>query len=458
MNYILLILGTSFLSFCLTLIIRRLALRANIVDNPLLAPERKKHAFPVPLLGGIAPFLSFFLGVFFLVQFSPNFLIAYWVKNLVGIFLGATLIMIGGFFDDIRWIQKRRVIFLFPVMATILVIASGVGIEFVTHPFGGILNLTRFEVPLFWLHDTLFKITLLADLFTFVWLLGMGYTTKILDGLDGLVSGLTVIGASIILLFSLSGKFFDPTLAMLAALLLGSFLGFLFFNWHPAKIFLGEGGSLLSGFLLGSLAILSSSKIAVTFLVMGLPIVDLFLVILSRWIVEKKSPFTTADRKHFHFRLIDQWKLSVRKAVLFYLTLAIILGATILLFQVDFFRSEYTTLEINETPIRVQMVKSQKDMAHGLSGRENLSGDEGMLFVYEKEVIPRFWMKDMKFSIDIIWIRLDRVIDYDENVPVPPQDTTLPTYSPDAPITHVLEVNAGFVKKNGIKIGDEVQF
>ncbi len=456
MFYISLLFASFLLSFLLSLAIRRLSARAGFVDNALFDPERKKHLSPIPLLGGIAPFLIFFLGIIFLIQFSENLLSSYWLKNIVGIFFSATIIMIGGFFDDAKWIQKRKILFLFPMVAVIMVIASGVGIEFITSPFGGVLDLTQYTIPLFWFHGALFKITILSDLFTFFWLLGMSYTTKILDGLDGLVSGITVIGSGILLLFSLSQKYFDPTLATLATLLLGSFLGFLILNWHPAKIFLGEGGSLLAGFLLGVFAILSSSKIAVTLLVMGIPIVDLLIVIFWRRVLEKKSPFKTADRKHFHFRLIDSWHLSVRKAVFFYWTLAFIFGITILLFQVNFFRGEFISLKIGETYIQAEVVRYADDMARGLGGRKKLSGDEGMLFVYPHETIPKFWMKNMNFPIDILWIRNGKIVDFSENIPVEPIGEKLPIYSPNAPITNVLEVNAGFVKKNSIQKGDQV--
>jgi UDP-GlcNAc:undecaprenyl-phosphate GlcNAc-1-phosphate transferase len=177
---------------------------------------------------------------------------------------------------------------------------------------------------------------LFADIFTFIWLLGMIYTTKLLDGLDGLVSGVGVIGGLFIFLTALfNSNPAQPDIALLAIILVGCFLGFLVFNFNPARIFLGESGSTLAGFLLGVLSIVSGSKVAVTLILMGLPILDLLWTIIRR-LIEKKNPFTAADRKHLHHRLLDAG-FSVRKAViLLYILTAVFGGAAIALQQVAF--------------------------------------------------------------------------------------------------------------------------
>jgi UDP-GlcNAc:undecaprenyl-phosphate/decaprenyl-phosphate GlcNAc-1-phosphate transferase len=146
-----------------------------------------------------------------------------------------------------------------------------------------------------------------------------------LDGLDGLVSGVTTIGAIIIFIVSLT---WDVPLAGTSALALivsGLFGGFLIWNFFPAKIFLGEAGSTLAGFLLGILAIISGGKIATALLVMGIPILDAVWVISRRLFLEKTSP-THADRKHLHFRLLDAG-LSHRQAVLLIYLLVVLFGS-----------------------------------------------------------------------------------------------------------------------------------
>ena len=142
----------------------------------------------------------------------------------------------------------------------------------------------------------------------------MIYTTKLLDGLDGLVAGVTTIGSLIIFMVSLAWDVPLSGTSILAIILAGSSLGFLVFNFHPAKIFLGEGGSVFCGFMLGVLAIISGSKIATALLIMGIPILDVIWVVIKR-ILTGRSP-VSGDNQHLHFRLLNIG-LNHRQAVLF---------------------------------------------------------------------------------------------------------------------------------------------
>ena len=159
----------------------------------------------------------------------------------------------------------------------------------------------------------------------------MIYTTKILDGLDGLVSGIIAIGAFIIFLFTISEQYYQGDIAIASIILFGACLGFLILNWHPAKIFLGEGGSVFLGFSLGVLAIISGGKIAIALLIMGIPILDVLWSIIRR-LIAGKNPFKAGDRKHLHFRLLDLG-LSQKKAVLIYYVIAGIFGLSALFLQ-----------------------------------------------------------------------------------------------------------------------------
>jgi len=166
---------------------------------------------------------------------------------------------------------------------------------------------------------------LLADTFTFFWLLGMMYTTKLLDGLDGLVSGITLISAIFIFFVALNkGDIVQYDVALLAILLIGSFLGFLVFNFNPAAIFLGEGGSTMAGFLLGAISIISGSKVGVTLMLLSIPALD-FLWTIIRRLMERKSPFSTSDKKHLHHRLLDAG-FSVKRAVLSLYGITVLFG------------------------------------------------------------------------------------------------------------------------------------
>ena len=325
------------LSFCFVPFVRRLAFHLHVFDEPSRAPLRKAHEAATPLLGGIAVFCSFFFLAFIvlaLLDVDPS-ASAIKMKHLVGLAVGGALLMIGGFLDDRFSLPPRRQI-IWPILAAFVVIASGIGITYITHPFGGPLGteqirLDRYETILFWFAGWPYKLTLFADLFTFLWLMGMMYTTKFLDGLDGLVSGVTIIGAFGIAALALNPFMHQSAIALLALMLAGSFVGFLIWNWHPARIFLGEGGSLFAGFMLGALSILSGSKVATTVLVLAVPVLDGAWVILYRLFWKRHSPFV-GDRQHLHFRLLS-WGFSHRVAVLFLYAISLLLGLVALLWQ-----------------------------------------------------------------------------------------------------------------------------
>ncbi|MFC1615423.1 MraY family glycosyltransferase [Patescibacteria group bacterium] len=272
------------------------------------------------------------------------------LKHIIGIFIGGSILIIGGVLDDKYNLKPSRQI-IFPILATIIVIISGLGIKYITNPFGGIIQLDIYKLILFKFKGIPYMISLPSDIITFFWILGMIYTTKLLDGLDGLTTGITIIGAIVIFLASFSKFYVVPQVALMSIILAGACIGFLFFNFNPAKIFLGEGGSTLCGFLLASLAILSQGKIAVTLLVMGIPLLDVVWVIFRRFWnsgmvlkADRKhqivSPLNKgglrgvlkADRKHLHHRLLDIG-FSHRGAVIFLYCIIGVFGITSLFLQ-----------------------------------------------------------------------------------------------------------------------------
>ena len=315
-----------FLSLFLTLVVRKNAIRLGIVDEP--GGERKIHSKNVPLLGGTAIFFSFFIVLFFARAqiLSGNLRINHWL----GLFAGACFLMLGGFLDD-KYNLKAKQQIIWPILAALAVIAGGVGIEKITNPFGGFLFLDAWKIPVLAWAGKMHYFVVISDLLIFAWLMGMMYTTKLLDGLDGLVTGVTAIGAIMIFLFTQTEKYFQPDIGIAALILAGACVGFLVFNWHPAKIFLGEGGSLLLGFILGVLAIISGGKIAIALLVMGLPILDVAWTIIRRMIAGQ-NPFKFSDKKHLHFRLLGLG-LGQRKTVLIYYAFAAVFGLSALFLQ-----------------------------------------------------------------------------------------------------------------------------
>lgn len=306
-----------------TAVVRGIARRLGVLDAPV--GDRKIHKVPTPLLGGIAVIAAFVVGV--LVAW-PSLVGGYLLpKHLIGVCVAAIILGIGGALDDKRNLPPHMQI-LFPLFACAVIVASGIGIPYISNPFGGTIALDQLHITLFTWNGLPYGITLFADLFTCVWLLGMMYTTKFLDGLDGLVSGVSAIGMLIIFVLSLLPSVFQPETATLALIGACAFIGFLFWNWNPAKIFLGESGSLFAGFILGVLAIISGAKIATALLIMGIPILDVLWVIGRRLFIEKHSPFR-ADRKHLHLRLLDAG-LSQRTVVLMLYVFAAVFGVVAL--------------------------------------------------------------------------------------------------------------------------------
>ncbi len=323
MIYLLIFICSTILSFFLTFLVKNFAQKRKILDYPERAPQRKIHTRPIPLLGGLAIFFSFFIILFILGLVRPSLFQAIPLKKILGIFVGSIFIMVGGYLDD-KYNLKPSQQIIWPILAVLTVIAAGIGVDYVTNPFGGVIHLDKYKFFLFSFRGIPYYFTLFADIFTFVWLMTIIYATKFLDGLDGLVSGLGVIGGVIIAFLCLFTKFFQPEVALISLIFSGACLGFLFLNFHPAKIFLGEGGSVFCGFILGNLAIISGGKIATALLVLAIPILDLIWVIIRRIFKEKKAPWL-ADKKHLHFRLLD-FGFSHRQAVLFLYLIALFFG------------------------------------------------------------------------------------------------------------------------------------
>lgn len=329
MPYLVAFLVSLFAVVLLTPLVRAVALRLRIVDIP--GEPRKIHKTPTPLLGGLAIMIGLMLVMWSVALFTPyllNSTIKF--KHLFGVTLGALVLALGGVLDERYNLKPSRQI-IFPIIAALTIIASGIGITQITNPFGGVFSLAQWQRVLFWQQGIPYTLTLPADLFTFIWLMALMYTTKLLDGLDGLVSGITVIGALMIFFLATATKYFQPEVGMLAIVVAGVFLGFLKWNWHPAKIFLGTSGSTLAGFLLGTLAIISGGKIATALLVLGIPVLDMVWVILQRAVLERRWP-TLPDRKHLHFRLLGAG-FSHQGAVLLFLAIAAGFGLTTLFLQ-----------------------------------------------------------------------------------------------------------------------------
>ena len=286
--------------------------------GPLDVPDesRKIHKKPVALGGGVAIFITLAI-VLFVLLFQSDILTSGAIssRHYAGFLLGGLILMIGGYLDD-RFRLPPYLTIISPVLAALSAIWFGIEVNKLSNPLGGVITLLPWQ----------------SDILVFIWLLAVMYTTKFLDGLDGLSTGISSVGTLMILLLTLTTAFFQSDVALLAAVSLGALLGFLFFNFHPARFFLGEGGSTFVGFLLGTLAVISGGKLATALLVLIIPLLDLFWVVLRRW---KKTGFVSifrGDQQHLHHRLL-QLGWGQRKIVFFYVAIATMGGVMALFMQ-----------------------------------------------------------------------------------------------------------------------------
>ena len=305
-------------SYFLTRLVRTFAVRYGFLDTQT----------STPLLGGAAVFLSFSITIACALLFIVDDSII--ELNIVsGILIGSAVLILGGALDD-KYKLKARYQIVSPILASLIMIGFGLGQDNITNPlyFFGLSSDPLIHLKVWTIPFLGREITFFSDLFTFVWLMILMYATKLLDGLNGLVAGITVIGAMV--LFFTSNIFNQPLPALLAIILTGSYGGFLPYN-ITGKIFLGESGSTIAGFLLGALSLIGPAKISITLLVLGLPILDLLWVMYERKFQAKTSPFI-GDARHLHYKLIRSG-LSEHRAVMLLWGISLAFGALGLVLQ-----------------------------------------------------------------------------------------------------------------------------
>lgn len=322
MTYIIYFLLSFIFALLITPLVKKIARHFQVMDLP--GPVRKIHSTPVPLFGGVAVYFAFIISVsLYLLLEKPDFNIIP-LKFFLAIIIGGAVLIFGGILDD-KFNLPPKILWLFPAVASLIVVLSGIGVGIteLTNPFGSKLFI-GYNISFF-----IFNFSLSAIL-VWLWMMGMIFTTKLLDGLDGLCSGIALIGGLAMFAISLGEKINQPITASLAIIFCGAIAGYLIFAFNPASIFLGESGSTFLGFVLGILSIILGAKIATALLVMGIPILDVAWVIVRRlWY--RQSPFSS-DRKHLHFRLLDIG-FSQKQTVLILYAISAIFGSIAVFFQ-----------------------------------------------------------------------------------------------------------------------------
>ncbi len=329
--YLLIIVSTTLLAIGLTLLTRKLATHFKVLDIP---GGRHIHKSPTPKWGGIAIFTVIILAILFLLIFFPyltrfsGFLIGGFIdKRLLAVVVGGFILVAIGAIDD--KITLPPIIKLFwQVIAALIIIASGIGIDFIRNPFGADIQLNTINISINFFGNQIHYISLWGDLIVLIWIVGMINVMNFLDGLDGLAGGVTFIALITLFILSLRTDVNQVVTAVFCLISAGAVLGFLTQNFNPAKIFMGDSGSMLLGYLLAVLAIISGGKVATAFLALGFPILDGLWVFFRR-IIEGHSPFI-ADKKHLHHRLLALG-LSQKSTVVIIYILTALFGAIALL-------------------------------------------------------------------------------------------------------------------------------
>ncbi|MFI5199334.1 MAG: glycosyltransferase family 4 protein [Candidatus Limnocylindrales bacterium] len=284
--------SAAVISFLLTPVVRAIARRINLVDEP---NHRRVNTRPIARGGGMAVVFAFLIvGLILTMLVAAGSLVGFSIPASIGesevfaLFGGTALAALIGLLDDVLNLRARwQLVGQLALAAGAVVL--GITIDSIANPFG------PDQIPL----DGIWGVA-----FTVFWIIGMINSINWIDGLDGLSSGIGVIAAITLGMISLTvGLFGQPYVALMCFVLAGSLLGFLRWNFHPATIFVGTSGVMVIGYALAVLSILGTAKVAVALLVLGVPIIDTFWNIVRR-LATGSSPFTP-DRGHVHHRLLD---------------------------------------------------------------------------------------------------------------------------------------------------------
>ena len=295
-------------SILLTPLVKKLAFKIGAVDAP---NHRKVHARIMPRLGGLAIYFAFLIGYIFL-KVTTGLETEYGTAILIA----ATIIVITGVIDDMREISAKAKMLGQFAAALIVVFVGGIQIEVINLPFGGTIDFGLLGIPL-----------------TILWIVGITNAINLIDGLDGLAAGVSTIACiTLAVMAMIMGNGF--VIAM-ASILAAASLGFLLFNFHPAKIFMGDTGALFLGFMISVIALLGFKNVTIIsfiipIIMLGVPISDTFFAIVRRLRTGKK--WSDPDKSHLHHCLLNQG-FTHRQTVLIIYGIAAMFGLAAIIFS-----------------------------------------------------------------------------------------------------------------------------
>jgi UDP-GlcNAc:undecaprenyl-phosphate/decaprenyl-phosphate GlcNAc-1-phosphate transferase len=289
-------------SICITPFIKKFAIKIGAVDHP---NARKVHVGVMPRLGGLAIFIGFLAGFLFLMPSSI------YMNEIV---LGALIILTVGILDDLYTLSPKFKL-IGQVIAAILVISSGLLIDKLTLPFLGVVYLEWLSIPV-----------------TLLWIVGVTNAINLIDGLDGLAAGVSSIALSSILVMAVADN--QLIVIALCVILIGSSIGFLFHNFYPAKIFMGDTGALFLGYSIAIISMLGLFKNVTLFsfiipiIVLAIPIFDTLFAIIRRAL--NKKNFAQPDKQHLHYCIVSLGFSHRTSVLIIYFVSACFGGAAIL--------------------------------------------------------------------------------------------------------------------------------
>lgn len=274
--------ATFLLALALTPLVIKFAVKIGAMDVP--KDERRVHKVAMPLMGGLAMYIAVVIGM---ILFLPK------NRTSIAIIIGATLILISGIKDDIKGTTPKEKL-VYQILAAGIAIWGGINIDYITSPFtqgSNLINLSWLAIPI-----------------TLFWIVGITNTLNLIDGLDGLAGGVAFISSFSFMLVAI--KMGQGFIGVLAALVAGACLGFLPYNFNPAKIFMGDTGSLFLGYMLavisieGALKSVATIAMIIPIIILGVPIFDTTFAIFRR--ILKGQSIMAADKSHLHHRLLEK--------------------------------------------------------------------------------------------------------------------------------------------------------
>lgn len=277
--------------------VKEIAIKAGAMDTP---DERKVHSNPIPRMGGLAIYFGVVAAIFISMEIN---------HQILGILLGGTVMLAVGIIDDMKQLSAKIKLFG-QILAALVLISFDVRIEWLTNPFGSMVYLDYLSIPV-----------------TILWIVAVTNTVNLIDGLDGLAAGVSSIASITILFVALQQDLW--LVALLTAAIAGSAVGFLFHNFNPAKIFMGDTGSLFLGYMLSAVSVMGAVKGAATIalfvpiVALGLPIMDTAFAIIRRY--TNGVPIFRPDKGHLHHRLLAMG-LSQKQVVLSMYVISGLLG------------------------------------------------------------------------------------------------------------------------------------